>query len=343
MRSGVFGIAIVICVVVVSFGYSRLPFFPQGLAYEAFFTDTGGITGGSDVEVSGITVGKVSSVALVGDTAQISFTMRRGIQVGDQSLAAVKTDTVLGQKSLEITPAGGGRTTTIPVSRTTTAYTLNNALQDLGEDSTALDKEKFNDALGVLTQALNDATPQLRAALDGVTDLSRTLNGRDEAIAQLLARAQSVSAVFARRADQVNRLVLDGDALFAALDDRRQALDSLITGIRAVSQQISGLMTDNRKQIEPTIAKLNLVVDNLNIHRDYITEALKRLPPFATALGEVVGSGPGFNVNIQGLPPVGITEPLFDAVFQPNKLPASIADFLRGLLSQRLVIRPKSP
>ncbi len=37
---------------------------PQGKVYEAFFTDAGGISPGNDVNVSGINVGKVKTVAL---------------------------------------------------------------------------------------------------------------------------------------------------------------------------------------------------------------------------------------------------------------------------------------
>ncbi len=45
VRTGVFGIALVVCLVLVSFGYTGLPFWPpQGKNYEAYFTDAGGIT-----------------------------------------------------------------------------------------------------------------------------------------------------------------------------------------------------------------------------------------------------------------------------------------------------------
>src|SRR5690349_1999677 len=125
LRTGIFGIALVACVVLVSFGYTGLPFFPQGKKYEAYFSDAGGIDPGNDVNVSGIAVGKVTGVALAGDTAKVSFTVDRNIKIGDQSLVAIKTETVLGQKSLSVTPKGSGSSTVIPLGRTTTPYTLN--------------------------------------------------------------------------------------------------------------------------------------------------------------------------------------------------------------------------
>jgi phospholipid/cholesterol/gamma-HCH transport system substrate-binding protein len=342
-RTGIFGIALVACLVLVSFGYSKLPFWPQGKNYQAYFTDAGGISPGNDVAVSGIKVGQVSSVELAGDAARVTFTVQRDIKVGDQSLVAIKTDTVLGQKSLSVTPGGTGSSTTIPLGRTTTPYTLNTALQDLGGNASALDKPKFEEALQTLTDTLHDATPQLRGALDGVANLSRSLNKRDEALEQLLAHAKRVSDTLAQRAGQVNQLITDGNLLFAALDERRQALSNLISGIDDVSRQLSGFVADNQREFLPALQKLNLVMDNLLQRKEHIGEALRRLPPYATALGEVVGSGPGFQINLYGLPPATISEVLLDTYFQPGKLPDSLADMLRGYISERMIIRPKSP
>ncbi|BBX29196.1 MCE family protein [Mycolicibacterium alvei] len=343
VRTGILGIFVVACLVLVSFGYTGLPFFPQGKQFEAYFSDAGGISPGNDVNISGITVGKVTGIALAGDTAKVNFTVNRNIDVGDQSLVAIKTDTVLGQKSLAVTPKGFGTSTVIPLGRTTTPYTLNTALQDLGQNASELDKPKFEQALQTLTDTLRDATPQLRGALDGVTNLSRTINKRDEALEGLLTHAKRVSDLLANRAGQVNQLLTDGNQLFAALDERRQALSNLIAGIDDVSHQLSGFVADNRKEFKPALEKLNLVMDNLLERREHIGEALKRLPGYATALGEVVGSGPGFQINLYGLPPAGMAEVLLDTYFQPGKLPDSLSDMLRGYISERVIVRPKSP
>lgn len=343
LRTGILGVVLVVCVVLVAFGYSSLPFWPQGRGYTAYFADAGGLNPGNDVYVSGIKVGKVQSVSLAGDTARVDFTVDRHVAVGNQSLAAIRTETILGQRSVGVTPAGSGTATTIPLNRTTTPYALGSALEDLGGNAGNLDKAQFEKSLKVLTDALHEATPQLRGALDGVTSLSRTLNKRDQALEGLLAHAKSVTAVLAERADQVNKLVVDGNQLFAALDARGAALAELISGIDGVSQQLSGFVADNRKEFGPALNKLNSVLDNLDERRDYISEALKRLPSYATTLGEVVGSGPGFNVNVFSLLPAPLVATMFDAVFQPGKLPASFADYLRGLVQERWRLRPQSP
>lgn len=334
---------LVVCLVIVSFGYTSLPFWPQGKDYTAYFADAGGINPGNDVTISGIRVGAVKSLALAGASAKVAFTVDRKLAVGDQSLAAIRTDTVLGERSLAITPRGAGSGTVIPLERTTAPYTLNNALQDLGGNVRALDKPQLEQALQVLTDSMRDATPQLRGALDGVAALSRSINRRDEALEQLLAHAKSVTGVLNQRADQVNQLVLDGNQLFGALDERRQALGALIAGIDDVSEQLSGFVADNQREIGPTLEKLNAVLDNMNERSDRISGAMERLPGYATTLGEVVASAPGFQINLYGLPPANLAEVLLDLYFQPGKVPESLADYLRGMISERLIVRPKSP
>ncbi|MGF2944458.1 virulence factor Mce family protein [Mycobacterium sp. Lab-001] len=343
LRTGIFGLVMVVCIVLIAFGYAGLPFWPQGKVYDAYFTDAGGINPGNAVYVSGFKVGKVQAVGLAGNSAKVTFTVDRHVAVGNQSLAAIRTDTILGERSVAVSPAGGGRATSIPLSRTTTPYSLAGALEDLGQNAHNLNKPQFEQALHVLTDTLHDATPQLRGALDGVTALSRTLNRRDEALQSLLMHAESVSSALAQRAGQVTKLVDDGNQLFAALDERRAALGRLISGISAVAQQISGFVADNRKEFGPALGKLNSVLANLNERRDYITEALKRLPTYATELGEVVGSGPGFNVNVYSVLPAPMIAMMFDFFYQPGKLPASLGDYLRGLIQERWIIRPKSP
>ncbi|MEB4209567.1 MlaD family protein [Mycobacterium sp. 94-17] len=74
-----------------------------------------------------------------------------------------------------------------------------------------------------------------------------------------------------------------------------------------------------------------------------LVDVLHKVPAYSTTLGEVVASAPGFQVNLYGAPPPTATAMLFDTVFQPNKLPSSLADFLRGFIQQRIVVKPRSP
>lgn len=105
---GVLGTVILACVTVVAFQYNKLPFIKNTDDYAAYFSEAGGIKPGNAVRVSGMGVGRVSDLRLEGTKVRIGFTVRKGVVLGDRTEAAIKTETILGAKMLELTPRGTG-------------------------------------------------------------------------------------------------------------------------------------------------------------------------------------------------------------------------------------------
>ena len=328
----------------VSFGYTKLPFWPQGKTYKAYFTDAGGISPGNDVNVSGIKVGKVPSVELAGDAAKVTFTVDRDIRVGDQSLVAIKTDTVLGEKSLAVTPQGSGIVDDDSVGPHHNSLHAEHRAAG-SRPATPASWTSRSSSRRCRCSPTRCTTPRRSCAArsTGSRPVAQPERPRRGA-GKLLAHAQSVTDMLAERAGQVNQLVVDGNQLFAALDERRAGAEQPDLGHR-------GCVRNRFRASSPTTAgssgrrwsKLNLVLDNLNERKDHIGEALKRLPPYATALGEVVGSGPGFQINLYGLPPAPLSGCCSTPTSSPASCPTSLADYLRGFISERRLIRPKSP
>ncbi len=240
---GAVGILVVIGVVVAGFSYDRIPFIKGTSDYSAYFAEAGGIKPGSEVRVSGLSVGRVSGVHLEGTKVLVDFTVRNGVELGDRTEAAIKTETVLGNKMLEITPRGDGTLTgTIPLERTTSPYDLPTALGDLTTTISALDTTQLSSALTTLADTFSDTPPDLKIALEGVARFSDTLNTRDAQLRNLLANANKVTGVLAKRSDQIASLVVNTNALLAEILSQRDSVDALMNNLTAVSQQISGLV-----------------------------------------------------------------------------------------------------
>ena len=106
---GLVGIGIVVALVVAVFSYEKIPFLTGKSGYSAYFTEAGGIKPDSDVRVSGLSVGRVSSVKLDGTEVLVKFTVDDDVALGNRTEASIKTETVLGTKMLEITPRGDGK------------------------------------------------------------------------------------------------------------------------------------------------------------------------------------------------------------------------------------------
>jgi phospholipid/cholesterol/gamma-HCH transport system substrate-binding protein len=330
---GVMGTAIVTCVTIAAFQYDKLPFVKNTNDYSAYFAEAGGIKPGSTVRVSGMGVGRVSDVRLEGTKVRVGFTVRDSVELGDRTEAAIKTETILGSKMLELTSRGEGKLTgIIPLERTTSPYDLPDALGDLTTTISGLDTTQLSSALTTLAKTFKETPPQLRPALEGVARFSDTLNNRDAQLRSLLANANKVSGVLGRRSQQIATLVSDSNLLLAALLDERDSLDALMNNLSAVSHQISGLVDDNRTQLKPALDKLNGVLEILDNRKEDIQRTLPKFKRYAMSFGEVLGSGPFFKAYVANLIPGQIGGPVLDAdmydrFLDPNqKLPSEVVD-----------------
>ena len=330
---GTVGTLILIALVIAVFAYDKIPFVKGTSDYAAYFAEAGGIKPDSDVRVSGLSVGRVAGIHLEGTKVLVDFTVRNGIELGDRTEAAIKTETVLGTKFLELTPRGDGNLTgTIPIERTTSPYDLPSALGDLTTTISALDTTQLSSALTTLADTFKDTPPDLRIALQTVARFSDTLNNRDAQLRNLLGNASKVTAVLAKRSDQIASLVVNANALLAELLSQRDSVDALMNNLTAVSRQISGLVSDNRTQLKPAVDKLNGVLGILGNRKKELQRTLYLLRRYAMSFGEVLGSGPFFKASLVNLAPGQFAQPFIDSAFSdlgldPNVLlPSQLVD-----------------
>ncbi len=330
---GAVGTLLLTAVVVAAFSYDKLPFIKDTSDYSAYFAEAGGIKPGSDVRVSGLGVGRVSDIRLDGTQVRVDFTVRNGVELGDRTEAAIKVETVLGTKMLELTPRGDGNLGgPIPIERTTSPYDLTSALGDLTTTISGLDTAQLSASLSTLAETFADTPPDLKLALEGVARFSDTLNTRDAQLRNLLSNANKVTGVLAKRSDQIASLVVNTNALLSELLAQRDSVDALMNNLTSVSRQISGVVADNRTQLKPAVDKLNGVLSILDNHKQELQRTLYLLRRYAMTFGEVLGSGPFFKASVVNLIPGQFSQPFIDAAFSdlgldPNVLlPSQLVD-----------------
>lgn len=276
-----------------------------GQHYSAEFAEAGGLKEGDSVRVSGLDVGRVSSVKLGGKGVVVEFTLNNGdIKLGSETRAAVEVATVLGDKSLVLTSAGSGSLEKrIPLSRTKSPYDVSEALSDLTVETGRIDIEQVTQALTSVTSTVNGVTPELRSAITGIGRLSSTIGTRDATLRALLTHANSFSKVLADRSDDLVSVVRDGNLLFAELLKRRNDINTLLSNVSSMSVQLSALVDENQAVITPALDQLNGVIATLQSNKDNLDKSLRGLAVYATGLGEVVGSGQFFTAYLQNLIP----------------------------------------
>ncbi|MBM7276843.1 MCE family protein [Gordonia rubripertincta] len=299
---GIIGIVVVAMVVITAMQMDKLPYLAPISTYSAYFDDAGGLAKGDIVVVSGVQVGTIEGIELAGTDqgtkVKVSFRMDDTVEMGDETQAAIRTETVLGRRNLTVIPHGGERIKpggSITLGNTIAPYSLQDALEGATDTISGTDTDQLNTALETLTVTFSETPDQVQGAVNGVARLSKAVADRDEELRALLAKANQVSKIVGDRNDQINRLLVDANALVGEIEMRRYALKQLIKGIGDVTTQLRGFIAENNEQLTPVLQKFDRVATILTDNEKNLKETIDRLGPFANTLGEAVASGPNFD------------------------------------------------
>jgi phospholipid/cholesterol/gamma-HCH transport system substrate-binding protein len=318
IRPGIIGVVVIVLIIAVGLQPETISSWATSLRYQGLFSEAGGLTAGNDVTVSGIKVGAVSAVVLDNGDALVTFTIDGKVALGSQSTAHIRTGSLLGERVVTLESAGTGTlrpADVIPTSRTSSPYSLTDAVSDLTTNTAGTDTSSLNLSLDTLSATIDQIAPQLGPTFDGLTRVSRSLNSRNQTLGQLLKSASDVTGILSERSQQVNTLILNANDLLGVLVERRRAIVNLLANTSAVAQQLTGLVADNEKKLAPTLEKLNSVTAMLEKNRDNIAKALPGLAKYQVTQGETVANGFYYNAFVPNLVPPQILQPFLDYVF----------------------------
>lgn len=311
---GAVSILVLVALTLASLNIRDLPLIGQGATYTARFAEAAGVQPDDDVRVAGIRVGTVTDITLDGNDVVVSF-KAPDAWIGDQTRASIEIKTLLGQKYIALEPAGGqplDPDVSIPRNRTTAPFDVIDAFSQLTTTTESLNTDQLGESLNTLSQTLNGASGPIRPALDGLSRLSRTISSRDQELARLLANTKATTQVLAERNGDVEKLIQNGNLLLGELRSRKAATDDLLNGTIALSNQLRGLVADNRATLGPTLDKLNGVLTTLQANSANLENGIRLFAPFVRVFANVVGNGRWFDAYICNL------DPPLDSRCQPN-------------------------
>ncbi|GAA4486320.1 MCE family protein [Rhodococcus olei] len=302
---GALGIVVVLLATMSAFFLDDLPIIGAGATYRAEFSEAAGLKPGNEVRIAGVKVGKVTGVALDGDRVDVAFKVKDA-WVGDQTTASIQIKTILGQKYLALDPRGASALRAgdpIPLERTTSPYDVIDAFSSAATTLEKIDTRQLAQSMQTLSDAFAGTPADVRASLDGVSRLSRTIESRDAELTKLFAATAKTSKVLADRNTEFTRLISSAGLLLGELNARQQSIAQLLTGTQRLSQQLTGLVRDNEAQIGPALEQLRGVVQILEDNNANLDKAIKLYAPFTRLYANIVGNGRWFDQVVVNLTP----------------------------------------
>lgn len=304
---GAVGLVVLGVAIYGGFNADDLPVIGGGTTYAAQFGEAGGLRADDEVRVAGVRVGEVEAVELDGDHVRVEFQVDSDTELGRETGASIRIKTLLGRKYLSLEPAGGGQLDPdkeIPLARTVAPYDVVEVFSDLTTTTEEIDTSQLAKSLDTLSATFENTPDEVRASLDGLSRLSRTIASRDQELRTLLERTNTVSRVLSDRDDQLVKLLRDGDLLLKEIRARRELIHQLLVTTQELSTQLSGLVADNQKQLEPALTKLASVVALLRENQRNLDKSIELMAPFTRVFANTLGTGPWFDTYIPNLAPL---------------------------------------
>jgi len=303
IRLGAITMVVMLVMLAATFNLSKFPGF-GGNIYQAHFKDASGIHKGNMVQVAGMRVGRVENVSLDGGEVLVKFEVDSDVEFGTESRASVEVLNLLGEKYLNLTPAGEGQQSEdepIPVSRTQSAYDIVGVFSDLTTTTEEIDKDQLAQALDVVSDTVNASAPEIQASFEGIARLSRTVASRDAEIQALLNSSRNVSALLADRSQDIVELMENSDLVFLEVQRRKQAIHQLLVNARVLANQLRGIAVDNQKQLAPALKEVDDLISLLNSKEKELKDTLAAVGPYASILSNIIGTGPWFDAYASNL------------------------------------------
>jgi phospholipid/cholesterol/gamma-HCH transport system substrate-binding protein len=288
----------------------RNPVSGPATRYTANFTDVSGLDAGNDVRIAGVQVGKVEAIRLDGRTAKVDFTALNSHPVYRSTVAAVRFQSLLGQRYLELIQSGtaGERLAAgaaIPIGQTIPSFDITKLFNGFRPVFATLDAAQLNQFGENLLRLIQGDDSGIGPVLRDLDAISKFAVNRQAAITVLIRNLGEISVDLGGKSKQLFHLIdtlnelltsftSKADEFRASIDIELPLLQSLVHTLQYAERTFDGttvplydLMSRMLPQTPTIVASLSLVPSLIQGLRDSLVADQPATPTFVCSHGEV--------------------------------------------------------
>ena len=243
----------------------NVPGVQLGWRLQASFAGVQGLVAQSDVDVSGVRVGRVISIAPDGaGGALVTMEIDRGVRVRQDARAVLRPKTAIGEKFVELVRRPGSTAAYVPDgyrlprAQTGQAVEIDDVLNQLDPQTRAALSSSLRE-LGVAVNGRQDdvsaAIPEVEQAAANLRPLARTADARQQEIDRILTDLAIILAALADEQDALGHVIVSGDTATGALAKRDQELAGTIQQADKLFTSLDQVLADTTPADRATLAK----------------------------------------------------------------------------------------
>lgn len=281
----------VLALIVAAFVGYRIVDARSGATVEAVFDQAVGLYAGSDVQMLGVPVGRVTDVTPEGDTVRVTMRLDNGYDAAADTAAVIVAPTLVSDRFIQLTePYESGEKltdgTVIGLDRTDVPVEIDQLYDSMNDFAHALGPEGVNaegslsEFLDVMAENLDGNGPQINQMLREFSEASQTLADTGEDFFTTIDHLEVFTRMLAENDDTVAQINQQFAAVTNYLAEDRDDLAAALANLGDALAVLDDFIRDNRGNLQTSVENLIGPTQVLVRQRESLEEAV-RLTPLA--------------------------------------------------------------
>ncbi len=270
-------------------------------SFSAEFSDVSGLRVGDDVRVAGVRVGRVQSIEVSENGADVGFELEKDQPLLASTRMVMRYQNLLGQRYLALVQSGkrGAELddgATVPLDRTDPGFDLTELLNGFRPLFEVLRPGDVNQLASSVVQVLQGEGGTVEQLLQQTTELTTYVADRDAVIGEVLTNLTPVLEHLQGRGTEIEATVLELRRLMEGLAKDRTAIGDSIDGVADLVGSTSSLLQDARAPLVRATERFVVVADVMARTKDRLNRALASFGGTIGALGRLTSYENAMNV-----------------------------------------------
>jgi phospholipid/cholesterol/gamma-HCH transport system substrate-binding protein len=280
-KFAIFALVCIVLLVGLAAKIGNLSLLSSRHALNAQLSDVTGLANGDPVNIAGVPVGQVSSIAVQHGHALIGMSINNTVTLHGATDIGVRWQNVIGQKEIEIFPSKAGPIlptgATLPLGHDVSDSSVNAFLNTLGPLLSSINPHEANEFVENVSGALEGDTSQIDQLINSGATVSNTVGALDSQVGEVIVNLNQVLTAVASRSGDLGSLVDNLQTVASTLASKNTLLDNVVGNLSQVASDLAGLIGSNHSVITSTIDSLQVVAADVQNNQKQLAASLSGL------------------------------------------------------------------
>ncbi len=231
-KFALFALVCIVLLIGLAVKIGNISLFSSRHTIDAQLSDVTGLESGDAVNIAGVPVGQVSSIAVQHGHALIAMSVNNTVTLRRSTDVGMRWHNVIGQKEIELYPGHGGPIlapgSTIPLDHDVTDASIDAFLNSLGPLLSSINPTEANEFVENVSGALEGDTAEINQLINSGAAVSSTVQSLDTQVGQVIGNLDQVLTALASRSGDIDSLVTNLQTVSSALASKNSLLDDVV-------------------------------------------------------------------------------------------------------------------